>query len=72
MRGGRGCDEGRVFVCEQVLYIFQVCLKLGWTPPTQRTQFDVLPVVLQAAGAEPQWYEIPRELILEVPITHPE
>lgn len=47
-------------------------MKLGWTPPPQRTQFDVLPLVLQAAGGEPQWYEIPREIILEVPITHPE
>eukprot|EP00731_Ephydatia_muelleri_P022495 Em0015g78a len=50
----------------------EVCVKLGWTPPPQKTQFDILPVVLQAAGGEPQWYEIPRELVLEVPITHPD
>ena len=47
-------------------------MKLGWRPPNDRPgRFDVLPLVLQANGGTPEWFEIPKELILEVKITHP-
>lgn len=45
---------------------------LGWTPPKERTEFDVLPLVLQANGGDPELFEIPRDLVLEVEFTHPE
>ena len=35
------------------------------------SEFDVLPMVLQANGQDPEWFEIPQELILEVPLVHP-
>lgn len=47
----------------------QICLQLGWKPP--KTRFDVLPLLLQANGNDPELFEIPEDLILEVPITHP-
>uniref|UniRef100_A0A4W6EAU0 nitric-oxide synthase (NADPH) n=1 Tax=Lates calcarifer TaxID=8187 RepID=A0A4W6EAU0_LATCA len=34
-------------------------------------RFDVLPLLLQANGNDPELFEIPEDLILEVPITHP-
>ncbi|KAJ8383900.1 hypothetical protein AAFF_G00213630 [Aldrovandia affinis] len=43
--------------------------EMGWKP--KFGLFDVLPLVLQADGGEPQLFEIPPELILEVPFTHP-
>ncbi|XP_059507248.1 nitric oxide synthase 1-like [Stegostoma tigrinum] len=47
----------------------ELCLKLGWKP--KRSRFTVLPLVLQANGENPRLFEIPPELILEVPIQHP-
>jgi hypothetical protein len=50
----------------------EVCLKLGWKGPSgQLGKWDILPLVLSADGHDPEYFEIPRELILEVPITHP-
>lgn len=42
---------------------------MGWKPKGGR--FDVLPLVLQANGADPELFEIPQDLILEVTIKHP-
>ena len=48
-----------------------MCIEeLGWTPP--RTSFDVLPLVLQANGGDPESFEIPPELVLQCNIKHPE
>lgn len=41
-------------------------------PPKERTNFDVLPVVLQANGGDPEIFEVPPEIVLEVSISHPE
>jgi len=45
-------------------------LKLGWSGG-QRTRFDVLPLIIQVAGREPRVFEIPPEIIMEVPFSHP-
>ncbi len=45
-------------------------MNLGWQP--KYGKFDVLPLILQANGDEPEMFEIPEDLILEVNITHPE
>ncbi|XP_061672354.1 nitric oxide synthase, brain isoform X3 [Syngnathoides biaculeatus] len=47
----------------------EICTQLGWKAP--RGRFDVLPLLLQANGNDPELFEIPEELVLEVPITHP-
>ncbi|CAG4908085.1 unnamed protein product [Colias eurytheme] len=47
----------------------EVCVQLGWKPP--RTAWDVLPLVLSADGRDPEFFEIPREIIMEVNIEHP-
>ncbi|KAI2664960.1 Nitric oxide synthase, brain [Labeo rohita] len=41
----------------------------GWKAPKGR--FDVLPLLLQANGNDPELFEIPDDLVLEVPIIHP-
>ena len=48
----------------------QLCVQLGWTP--KYGLFDVLPLVLQANGADPELFEIPPELILEVQMEPPQ
>uniref|UniRef100_H3C394 Nitric oxide synthase n=1 Tax=Tetraodon nigroviridis TaxID=99883 RepID=H3C394_TETNG len=47
----------------------EICMQLGWKAPKGR--FDVLPLLLQANGNDPELFEIPEDLVLEVPITHP-
>uniref|UniRef100_A0A667ZH76 Nitric oxide synthase 1 n=1 Tax=Myripristis murdjan TaxID=586833 RepID=A0A667ZH76_9TELE len=47
----------------------EICIQQGWKAPKGR--FDVLPLLLQANGNDPELFEIPEDLILEVPITHP-
>ncbi|KAM8966694.1 nitric oxide synthase 3 isoform 2-T2 [Pelodytes ibericus] len=47
----------------------ELCVQLGWKPKGGR--FDVLPLLLQANGDDPKLYEIPPELVMEVPLRHP-
>ncbi|KAL3268500.1 hypothetical protein HHI36_007612 [Cryptolaemus montrouzieri] len=47
----------------------EVCLKLGWKGAG--TKRDLLPLVLSANGHDPDYFDIPSELLLEVPIVHP-
>ncbi|XP_032701331.1 nitric oxide synthase, inducible isoform X1 [Lontra canadensis] len=47
----------------------QLCIDLGWEPKYGR--FDVVPLVLQADGCDPEFFEIPPDLVLEVPMEHP-
>ncbi|KAL1140194.1 hypothetical protein AAG570_000126, partial [Ranatra chinensis] len=47
----------------------EVCTKLGWKG--KGTMFDVLPLVLSANGEDPDYFDLPSELILQVPLTHP-
>jgi nitric-oxide synthase, bacterial len=43
---------------------------LGWAG--DGLPFDVLPLVIQTPGDRPRWYRIPRDVVLEVWITHPD
>ncbi len=56
-------DPANVELTEQAL-------KLGWNQ-TSRTRFDILPLIIQIGAGEPQWWEIPPEIIMEVPLSHP-
>lgn len=47
----------------------QLCIDLGWKPKYGR--FDVVPLVLQANGRDPELFEIPPDLVLEVAMEHP-
>ncbi|XP_066924992.1 nitric oxide synthase, inducible-like [Clytia hemisphaerica] len=47
----------------------EVCKTLGWQG--KGGAFDVLPIVIQYKGGEPEFFEIPEEYILRVKISHP-
>ncbi|GLV41924.1 Nitric oxide synthase [Carabus blaptoides fortunei] len=47
----------------------EVCMKLGWRGAG--TMFDILPLVLSANGHDPDYFDIPSELVLQVPLSHP-
>ncbi|EDV20662.1 uncharacterized protein TRIADDRAFT_31504 [Trichoplax adhaerens] len=48
----------------------KICESYGWKG--KGGMFDVLPLLLQANGEDPELFEIPSDLVLEVPISHPE
>lgn len=48
----------------------ELCQHLGWKG--QGTPFDVLPLVIQMPGQQPQWFELPKAAVMEVPIAHPD
>ncbi len=48
----------------------KMCERLGWKG--ERSAFDVLPLVIQEDGKLPKLFDVPKELIKEVPIIHPE
>ena len=51
------------------------CAKLGWLPPTIKSDFDVLPIIISDSiqgHDRPQVFELSSEAILEVEIHHPE
>ncbi|MBS8263996.1 nitric oxide synthase [Mesobacillus boroniphilus] len=46
------------------------CEEMGWKG--EGTRFDVLPLVIQVDGKEPELFEIDKKMVLEVPLRHPE
>ncbi|WP_170229237.1 nitric oxide synthase oxygenase [Polyangium fumosum] len=46
-------------------------LELGWKGGA-RTRFDLLPLIVKLPGREPRWMEIPRRVVREVPLVHPD
>ncbi|RXN16225.1 nitric oxide inducible-like protein [Labeo rohita] len=67
---GYQMEDGSVIGDPASVEFTQMCIQLGWKPKYGR--FDVLPLVLQANGEDPEVFDVPPELILEVPIEHPE
>ncbi len=45
--------------------------RLGWRGGPG-TPFDILPVVLKLPGQPPRLFDLPRDLVLEVPLSHPD
>jgi nitric-oxide synthase len=41
----------------------------GWS--SQRTDFDILPLVIQVGDKTPELFEIPDDVVMEVPLSHP-
>jgi len=62
--------DGSVIGDPKNLDLTERIMELGW-PGGERTHFDILPLVIQIPGEAPQWFEIPKGDILEVPIVHP-
>jgi nitric oxide synthase oxygenase domain/subunit/sulfite reductase alpha subunit-like flavoprotein/hemoglobin-like flavoprotein len=49
----------------------EAILAQGWTPPAERTAFDVLPLVVDAPGHAPKLYQFDPADLLMVDIEHP-
>ncbi|XP_034166259.2 nitric oxide synthase, inducible-like [Pangasianodon hypophthalmus] len=67
---GYQMENGRIIGDPANVEFTEICVQLGWTP--KYGSFDVLPLILQANGEDPELFEIPPELVLEVEMEHPQ
>uniref|UniRef100_T1IV07 Nitric oxide synthase n=1 Tax=Strigamia maritima TaxID=126957 RepID=T1IV07_STRMM len=51
------------------LYLTQLCERLGWQGTGSLN--DLLPIVVNESGRDPEMFDLPKELVLEVPLRHP-
>ncbi|HEY2494567.1 MAG TPA: nitric oxide synthase oxygenase [Paenibacillus sp.] len=66
-----GYEQGGQIVGDPASIPFtKVCQDLGWIG--EGTAFDILPLVIQMGTDEPHMFPIPKDLIMEVPIRHPD
>ncbi len=66
---GYSLADGTVIGDPEQIELTKICQKMGWNG--EGTNFDNLPLIIQIPGEEPQLFNIPQDVILEVPITHP-
>ncbi len=66
-----GYEESEQIIGDSTSIEFtKMCEELGWKG--KRTSHDVLPLVIQMKGESPRIFEIPKKLVKEVTITHPQ
>ncbi|MEH2257620.1 nitric oxide synthase oxygenase [Nostoc sp.] len=64
-------ENGSVIGDRANLELTKAIIKLGWQPPKPCTPYDILPLVIEAAGMEPKFYEFNHDEVLSVEIEHP-
>ncbi|MBN4004697.1 nitric oxide synthase oxygenase [Nostoc sp. LPT] len=64
-------ENGNVIGDRANLELTKAIIKLGWQPTKPCTPYDILPLVIEAAGMEPKFYEFNHGEVLEVEIEHP-
>ncbi|SDP61444.1 nitric oxide synthase oxygenase [Lentzea jiangxiensis] len=67
----RGSDGG-VLGDARNLELTELAVQRGWQPPSTRSPFDVLPLMVSCEGHDPALVEIPADAVLEVPLSHPD
>lgn len=58
-----------VYILCVLFSIQKMCTKIGWKG--KGTEFDILPLVVSANGHDPDYFDYPPDLVLEVPLSHP-
>ncbi|KAH9512563.1 hypothetical protein Btru_038798 [Bulinus truncatus] len=67
---GYKMDDGKIIGDPANVEFTEQCVKLGWKPKYKAVQ-TFWPLVLSSVGSDPEWFEIPTELIIEVNFRHP-
>ena len=68
---GYEMDDGSILGDPSNVVLTKAMIEMGWTPPSERGRWDLLPLVAMAEGDEPVMMEIPPPLSNRVPIRHP-
>ncbi|XP_073523877.1 nitric oxide synthase, inducible [Phyllobates terribilis] len=66
---GYELEDGAILGDPASIEFTELCIQLGWKPKYER--FEILPLVLQANGEDPELFELPKDLVSEVVIEHP-
>ncbi|MBN7809973.1 nitric oxide synthase oxygenase [Algoriphagus sp. H41] len=61
--------DGKILGDPESVAFTELCESLGWEG--KNTAFDVLPIVIQVGNQRPEWFEIPKDKVKIVPISHP-
>lgn len=61
-------NDGVVVGDPASLQFTEVCRSFGWEG--EGGHFDILPLVIDDGDGKPVWYDIPKDIVMEVPITH--
>lgn len=64
--------EGGVLGDPRYTAFTQGMVERGWTPPTPRGPFDVLPLVVETAHEGPRLFDLPTSVVQEVELEHPD
>ncbi len=62
--------DGTIIGDPEQLVFTQLCKKWGWAGTN--SAFDLLPLVVQEQGKEPEWYALHPQFVAEVQLEHPE
>lgn len=60
--------DGKVIGDSTSVEFTKACEQLGWRGAG--THYDILPIVIEVAGNEPEFFELPKELVVEVELEH--
>ena len=63
--------DGSILGDPRQVELTEIVRHLGWKQ-AERTSFDLLPIVLQIPSGELHLFELPRDAVLEVEISHPD
>lgn len=67
---GHRQSDGSVIGDPLHIELTTIAQQLGWQC-SAKTPFDLLPVIIHMPGERPQLFELPREVVREVPLVHP-
>jgi nitric-oxide synthase len=65
-------QHGQVIGDRRFVAFTDTVRKLGWRPPAARSPFDLLPLVVRDEERGVRLFAIPRDVVREVPLEHPE
>ncbi|MBP2475615.1 nitric-oxide synthase [Crossiella equi] len=69
---GHRDEDGRVTGDPRYADFTQAVRVMGYRSPAKPGRFDLLPLVVETVDEGPKLFSVPREAVLEVPVTHPE
>lgn len=69
---GHDMGNGAVLGDRRYAGFTETALRMGWRPPTQRGMFDHLPLVVSTQHEGKRLFNLPRDVVQEVPLEHPE
>ncbi|WP_245857113.1 nitric oxide synthase oxygenase [Actinoalloteichus hoggarensis] len=64
--------DGRVLGDPRQVGFTAAVRERGWQPPVGRSRFDQLPLVVATEREGPRLFSLPRDVVAEIPLEHPE